>query len=709
MNIEKKILKLLLQNAVQGYKPKQLAKLMNISSEEYPAFKRKLKKMIADGRIYRYKKGRLGAGKKKIEIVGKLHVKTQGYGFLITSEKMSDIFISQRNMGTAFHGDTVKIELYARSEGKSQEGRVVEIVERVRKNIVGTFQSGKHWCTVIPDDLKMLRDIYIAPGNKMKAKTGQKVVVNLIEWEDEHENPTGKVVEILGDPEAAGVDILSVARSFDLPTTFSSRILNEAEKIPVEISEKEIARRLDWRDELTFTIDPFDAKDFDDAVSLKKMENGNYLLGVHIADVSFFVREGSKIDLEARDRGTSVYLVDRVVPMIPEKISNNICSLRPNEDRLVYSVLIEMTPSADVVNYEIAEAIIHSDRRFTYEEVQEIIDGNRKDKKYTGIIQQMFNLSKKLIQKRNSRGSLGFGSHEVRFILDEQGKPVEIKKNVQLDSHRIVEEFMVLANTIVAKHIAAVLKKEVDYIPPFPYRTHERPGADKLNDFIKFTQALGLEFKPRKRVTPILFQKLLLSIDENDPRKNLIETVTIRTMMKAKYSSKNEGHFGLALKYYCHFTSPIRRYPDLLAHRLLKMYLQKPDLPPMKKNALEKICSHITDREVNALDAERASIKVKQLEFMEERVGETYRGIISGITSFGVFVEISEFLIEGMVHITNLRDDYYIYEEDHYRLIGQQNGKIFQLGDPVVVRVMLVNPEERFIDFDMVESLRQER
>lgn len=709
MNIEKEVMKLLQKNAVQGYKPKQLAKLLKISTEEYPAFKRKLKKMVADGRIHRYKKGRLGAGKKNIEIVGKLHVKTQGYGFIITEDKMRDIFISQRNMGTALHGDSVKVELYARSEGKSQEGRVVEIVERARKNIVGTFQSGKHWSTVIPDDLKMLRDIYIAPGDKMKAKTGQKVVVHLKKWEDGHENPTGKVIEILGDPEAAGVDILSIARSFDLPAGFSQRVMNEAESIAVEIPAKEIEKRLDWRKELTFTVDPVDAKDFDDAVSLKLLENGNYLLGVHIADVSFFVRESSKIDSAARERGTSVYLVDRVIPMLPEKISNEICSLRPEEDRLVFSVLIEMTPSGDVKDYTIAEAVINSDRRFSYEEVQEIIDGKRNGDKFTESIHRMFELSKKLIQKRNARGSLDFGSHEVRFILDEQGKPVEIKKVEQLDSHRIVEEFMVLTNSIVARHIAATLKEELGYVLPFPYRTHERPDADKLNEFMKFTQALGLDFKPRKRVTPTMFQRLLQSIDKNDPRKNLIETVTVRTMMKAKYSSRNDGHFGLALKYYCHFTSPIRRYPDLIAHRLLKIYLQKPELPPVKKSELDKTCSKATDREVNALEAERASIKVKQLEFMEERVGETYKGVISGITSFGVFVEISEFLIEGMIHITNLRDDYYIYDEERYQLLGQKQGKIYQLGDPVIVRVMLVNLEERFIDFDMVESLRPER
>jgi ribonuclease R len=706
MNIESKLLELLQENSYQTYKPKQLAKMLQISTQNYPTFRKKLKELVAEGKIFKYKRGRLGAGRKVTEVVGRLHVKTQGYGFLITEDDDTDIFISHSNMATALHGDTVKVLLFARpSEGKSHEGEVVEVIKRARKNIVGTFQQGKYWSIVVADDLKIQRDFYIAPENTMNAQNGQKVVINLVEWEDEHTNPVARVVEILGDPKKAGVDIVSVARSFDLPARFSRNALAEAENTPIEIPAAEIEKRLDWRNELTFTIDPIDAKDFDDAVSLKVLENKNYLLGVHIADVSHYVKPGSQLDKESQDRATSVYLVDRVVPMLPEWISNEVCCLKPNADKLAFSVLIELNPSADMVNYEIKKSIIHSDRRFIYEEVQEIIDG-KKDKRFADPIMRMFDLSKKLIEKREQRGSLDFASQEVRFKLNDEGKPVSIEKLVQLDSHRLIEEFMVLANSIVARHIAWHLKEKTGGSLPFPYRIHERPSAEKLKDFTRFTRALGIDFAPKKRVTPKLFQNLQHAIKGKEIQL-LVEEVMIRTMMKARYSTRNDGHFGLALKNYCHFTSPIRRYPDLMAHRLLKHYLSDPKRQPMKKRELEKICEHATEQEIKAMEAERASVKVKQLEFMQDKIGETFHGIISGVTSFGIFVEITDYLIEGMVHITELRNDYYIYEETKYRLVGQYHGQVYQLGDPVVVMVVLVNPEERIIDFELIESLRE--
>ena len=706
MNIESKLLELLQENSYQTYKPKQLAKMLQISTQNYPTFRKKLKELVAEGKIFKYKRGRLGAGRKVTEVVGRLHVKTQGYGFLITEDDDTDIFISHSNMATALHGDTVKVLLFARpSEGKSHEGEVVEVIKRARKNIVGTFQQGKYWSIVVADDLKIQRDFYIAPENTMNAQNGQKVVINLVEWEDEHTNPVARVVEILGDPKKAGVDIVSVARSFDLPARFSRNALAEAENTPIEIPAAEIEKRLDWRNELTFTIDPIDAKDFDDAVSLKVLENKNYLLGVHIADVSHYVKPGSQLDKESQDRATSVYLVDRVVPMLPEWISNEVCCLKPNADKLAFSVMIELNPSADMVNYEIKKSIIHSDRRFIYEEVQEIIDG-KKDKRFADPIMRMFDLSKKLIEKREQRGSLDFASQEVRFKLNDEGKPVSIEKLVQLDSHRLIEEFMVLANSIVARHIAWHLKEKTGGSLPFPYRIHERPSAEKLKDFARFTRALGIDFAPKKRVTPKLFQNLQHAIKGKEIQL-LVEEVMIRTMMKARYSTRNDGHFGLALKNYCHFTSPIRRYPDLMAHRLLKHYLSDPKRQPMKKRELEKICEHATEQEIKAMEAERASVKVKQLEFMQDKIGETFHGIISGVTSFGIFVEITDYLIEGMVHITELRNDYYIYEETKYRLVGQYHGQVYQLGDPVVVMVVLVNPEERIIDFELIESLRE--
>lgn len=702
-----KILEILQKDPDQTFKPKHLARMLKVSNQKYPAFKQELKELIAENKVVKFKRGRIGAGRRLIEVVGKLHVKTQGYGFLITENGETDIFISQNKMGTALHGDLVKVLLYARpSEGRSQEGEVVEVIQRARKNIVGTFQQGKYWSTVVPDDLKIQRDFYIAPEHTLDAKEGQKVVVNLLEWDDVHRNPIGKVVEILGDAGQPGVDIVSVARSFDLAGRFSAQAIAEAERTSDRIPESEIQRRLDWRQELTFTIDPVDAKDFDDAVSLKMLESGNYLLGVHIADVSHYVTPGSQLDRESQDRATSVYLVDRVIPMLPERISNEICCLKPDQDKLAFTVLMELTPAGDLVKYEIRESIIHSDRRFTYEEVQQIIDGKKKDKKFGDTILKMFELSKKLIEKRRSRGSLDFASQEVRFKLNDQGQPIAIEKLVQMDSHRLIEEFMVLANSIVAGHIARHLREKTGEVLPFPYRIHERPSAEKLKDFSKFAQALGIDFSPRKKVTPKLFQNLQGRI-KGSAIQVLVDQVLIRTMMKARYSTKNEGHFGLALKHYCHFTSPIRRYPDLIAHRLLRQYLADPKAQPIKKQQLEKICTHATEQEIKAMEAERASVKVKQLEFMQDKIGETFQGIISGVTSFGVFVEIADFLIEGMVHISDLRDDYYIYEETKYRLIGQYHGQIYQLGDPVVVTVALVNLDERIIDFELVESLRK--
>ena len=706
MSIESQILKLFEKNPNRTYKPKQLAKIFRISDQKYPAFKRKLKKMTADGKIIRHKKGRLGQGLKTYEVIGKLHVKTQGYGFLVTEEEKLDIFISQKNMNTAFHGDTVRAVLFAQLKGKSQEAKVIEVIKRSRQNIVGIFQQGKYWGIVIPDEIKIHRDIYIAPENQMNARDGEKVVVHLLEWVDERQNPQGKIVEVLGDPKQPGVDILSIARSFDLPDRFPKNVMTEAEHTADTIPESEIKRRLDWRNELTFTIDPVDSKDFDDAVSLKILNNGNYLLGVHIADVSYYVKQGSKLDEESHKRGTSVYLVDRVIPMYPERLSNEICSLKQGKDRLTFSVIVELTPAADIVHFEITESIINSDRRFTYEEVQEIIDGKVNDDKFQSVIQLMLKLSKKLIEKRQKRGSLDFSSQEVRIILDKNLYPISIEKVRQLDSHRIIEEFMVLANSIVATYVDVILKKKIGKTIPFPYRIHERPSLEKLKDFQLFLNALGIDFKLKKRVTPTIFQKLQKSIQGTD-KQVLVEEVMIRSMMKARYSTKNEGHFGLALKHYCHFTSPIRRYPDVLVHRLLKQYLKDATQFPIKQKELEKICSHATDMEIRAMEAERTSIKTKQLEFMKDKIGETFPGIISGVTSFGIFVELTDFLVEGLVHITTLEDDYYNYDETSYRLVGLYQGKTYQLGDKVLVKVIFVNPEEQLMDFELVNSLNQ--
>ncbi len=703
MSIENRLIQLFEKDPKRTYKPKQLAQLFKIPDDKYPAFRRKLNKMVNEGKLTRFQKGRIGQGMKSAEVVGKLHVKTQGYGFIVTDEKSIDVFISQKNMGTALHGDIVRARLFAHLKGKSQEARVIEVIERARSNFVGVFRPGPYWGVVVPDELKIHRDLYIAPENQMSAKDGQKVVAQLTEWTDERQNPQGEIVEILGYPDEPGVDVISIARSFDLPDQFPKAVENEAQKFSEEIPKEEIEKRLDWRQELTFTIDPNDSKDFDDAISLKKLNNGNFLLGVHIADVSHFVPKNSKLDQESQNRGTSVYLVDRVIPMFPEKLSNEICSLKPGQEKLTFSVLIELNKAADVLNYQIKESVIISDRRFTYEEVQDILDNKTADNKFSQVLQQMLELNKQLIRKRKERGSLDFSSQEVKVILNEKFVPVEIEKRLQIDSHRIIEEFMVLANSVVAKHVDLILKEKTGQDLPFPYRIHERPSKEKLQEFKNFLNALGIEFNIRKKVTPKMFQRLQSSIRDTE-KQVLIERVMVRSMMKAKYTTENQGHFGLALKYYCHFTSPIRRYPDLLVHRMLKAYLADPSHVPLKKQKLEKMCEHATKMEIRAMEAERASTKAKQLEFMQDKIGETFRGIISGVTSFGIFVEIIDYLVEGLVHITALDDDYYNYDETRYRLIGTYQGKTYQLGDAVTVKVVLVNVEERIIDFELVNE-----
>ncbi|MFQ5639137.1 MAG: ribonuclease R [bacterium] len=692
------------QNPHRTFKAKELARKLAIKKVEYTKFRDALKQLAAQNKIAKYKRNHYGLMKTAPVVTGELHVKTQGYGFLITEEGKDDVFISQKNMGVALNKDVVRVQLFARTKGASPEGRVIEVVERARQNIVGTYRKNRRYGFVIPDDIKMNRDLYINAGDDLKAKSGQKVVVKLEYWEDERLSPEGRIVEVLGFPDEPGVDVISVVKAFDLPTTFPAKIEKAAELIPDDIPEKEIKRRLDLRNEICFTIDPEDAKDFDDAVSIKRLENGNSELGVHIADVSYYVQENSAIDKEAIKRGTSVYLVDRVVPMLPEKLSNQICSLRPKEDRLTLSCLMEVSPHGRVVNYKIVESVINSVHRFTYQEAQEAISGQKNTSPFQDEIRAMYQLSRILIKRRGQLGSLDFDLPEAKVELDELGFPVSIIKRVRMDSHRLVEEFMLLANQTVTEHVA--LNLSVDKrVPPFIYRVHEPPDSEKMADFKKFVKALGYPIDPNKRVTGKLLGQFLETI-RGKPEENMIENVMLRSLMKAKYSVENAGHFGLAFKHYTHFTSPIRRYPDLAVHRLLKQYQNQFDFEQAVKikTRLETISRIASEREVVALEAERESIKMKQVEFMQRHLGDVFDGIISGVVAFGIFVEIVDILVEGLVHISDLDDDYYNHDEKNYQLIGEHTQKIYRLGDRVKVRVVRVDIDERIVDFVLVKE-----
>jgi ribonuclease R len=695
---------ILTQNPNRIFKAKDLSRQLGISKSQYPQFRDALKDMADRGQIAKLKRNQYGMMKKAAVLEGELHVKTQGYGFLITEEGKQDVFISQKNMGTALHKDTVKVQLFAKSKGKSVEGRVVEVLKRARQNIVGTYRKNRRTGFVVPDDLKITHDIFIQEGDDLDAKSGQKVVAQIESWKHEKLNPEGRIVEVLGFPDEAGVDVLSVAKSFDLPTVFPKEIESDASAIPDAIPKEEIRRRLDLRKTVTFTIDPEDAKDFDDAVSIRKLENGNLELGVHIADVSYYVKERSIIDKEALRRGTSVYLVDRVVPMLPEKLSNHLCSLRPNEDRLTFSCIMEVTRKGAVVNYRIAETVIHSKQRFTYEDVEEIIQSQKSKSRFANEVRMMFELSQNLIKERAQLGSLDFDLPEVKIQLDQSGVPVAIKKKTRLHSHRLVEEFMLLANKTVTEHIAQGLRRD-RRVPPFIYRIHEEPDAKKMEDFKLFVKALGYPLDPNKKVTAKLLGQFLKKL-ENKPEENIVEQLMLRSLMKAKYAIENAGHFGLAFKHYTHFTSPIRRYPDLAVHRLLKYYGHEFDFDEATSQGsrLEHIAKQSSEREVVAMEAERESIKLKKVEYMQRHLGDEFDGIISGVVPFGIFVEIVDLLVEGLVHISDLEDDYYLHDEKSYRLVGERSGRIYRLGDSVKVRVVRVEPDERIIDFELIKG-----
>lgn len=688
------------------FKAKELARKLRVPPAKYTSFRNLLKSLAREGKLAKLEHNQFRQAQQVSTVMGTLHVKSQGYAFLIIGEDQTDVFISQRNMATALNGDFVKVQLFARPTGKRPEGRVTEIIKRGRKNLVGLLQRGKHFYYVKPDDVKMLRDIYIPEENLNGAKLGQKVVLVIESWEDELQNPEGRVIKVLGFPGDVGVDVMSVAFSFDLPVAFPEEVERDAATLEFQITPELVAEREDLRAWMTFTIDPEDAKDFDDAVSLTKLDNGNYELGVHIADVSHFVREGTALDREALSRSTSIYLVDRVVPMLPERLSNDLCSLKPYVDRLTYSCIMEVTPRGKVVSHRIGETIINSKKRFNYEEAQEILDGKRSaSPELDATLREMNQLAHVLTKRRLRNGGLDFDTPEIKVILDETGFPVELRKKMRQDTNRLIEEFMLLANQTVAEHIEQIkVKRE---IPPFIYRIHEPPDQMKMKDFALFVKALGFKFDHQQTVTGKLLGAFLNEI-KGRPEAGMVEKVLLRSMMKAKYLTENRGHFGLSFKHYSHFTSPIRRYPDLIGHRILKEYAKgvRPELFELFERKLGRAAQQASEREITALEAERASVKMKQVEFMSKHLGDEFDGLISGVVAFGIFVEIPTLLVEGLIHISDLADDYYLFEEKLYRLKGQNSGRIYRLGDPVRIRVAKVNPNERLLDFLLVEGPR---
>ncbi|MFC1557821.1 ribonuclease R [candidate division KSB1 bacterium] len=688
-------------NAYSGvtFSSRELLRKLNIPRSYYRELRRILKNLAREKRIERVGKRTYRMKRTPHLVIGIFSMTKHGYGFLKTEDK--EIFIPPGMTGTAMDGDTVKAEVYAGRRGKSLEGEIVEIVERKHKKIIGTYMEAESYGYVVPDDKKFTRDLYIVKGKSKKAKHGDKVVAECTKWESKNRNPEGVIKEVFGDLSKPGVDMAIVRSSYDIIGEFPDAVKKEIKDGEFAIQKKEYKRRKDLRNDLIFTIDPEDARDFDDAVSLEKLSNSNYYLSVHIADVSYYVREETTVDKEAFNRATSIYFPDKCIPMLPKRLSEDICSLRPDEDRLTFGVFMEITSRGELVNYEIAESIIKSKFRLTYKKAQKILD-KKQDSGVAKMLLLMSDLADILKKERIKNGSLDFDLPEVMFSFDPFGVIQEVKKKQKLKSHDIVEEFMLMANKAVTEYIYNKSREQRESIP-FIYRIHDKPSKEKTDEYVKFLKVMRLHSKDIKKPTPKIFQRILDKV-KGQPEERIVSEITLRTMMKAEYSPGNKGHFGLAFKRYTHFTSPIRRYPDLVVHRILKSCLNSSEKEYIQrtKRTLSFICKHSSEMERKAIEAEREAIKIKQLEFMQEKVGEEYTGVISGVMHFGLFIVIEGILAEGLVHIRNMDSEYFQYNESTYTLTGQQTGKTYRLGDVVRVNVIRVNMEEKQLDFILV-------
>ena len=657
-----------------------------------------LSDLLADDYITEVDKNKYKFNNHGIEMTGTFQRKSNGKNSFIPEGGGDPIFVAERNSAHAMNNDKVRIAFYAKRRGCEAEGEVIEILQRANDTFVGTLEVEKSYAFLVTENRTLANDIFI-PKDKLKGgKTGDKAVVKVTEWPDKAKNPIGQVLDILGKAGDNTTEMHAILAEFGLPYVYPQSVEKAADKIPAEISAEEIARREDFRKVTTFTIDPKDAKDFDDALSIRPLKDGLWEVGVHIADVTHYVKEGSIIDKEAEKRATSVYLVDRTIPMLPERLCNFICSLRPNEEKLAFSAIFDITEKGEVRDSRIVHTVIESDRRFTYEEAQQIIETKEGD--FKDEILMLDTIAKALREKRFTAGAINFDRYEVKFEIDEKGKPISVYFKESKDANKLVEEFMLLANRTVAEKIGKAPKGKKPKV--LPYRIHDLPDPEKLDNLAQFIARFGYRLRTSGTKTDVSKSiNHLLDDIQGKKEENLIETVSIRAMQKARYSTHNIGHYGLAFDYYTHFTSPIRRFPDMMVHRLVTRYMDGGR--SVSETKYEDLCDHSSNMEQIAANAERASIKYKQVEFMSERLGQTYDGVISGVTEWGLYVELNENKCEGMIPIRDLDDDYYEFDEKNYCLRGRRKNRIYSLGDAITVKVARANLEKKQLDFALVE------
>ncbi|MEA3496172.1 MAG: ribonuclease R [Bacteroidota bacterium] len=698
-SLQSAIVKYLENNPNESFNVKQLSYRLGFKNKKDRAVLQNLiQRLVEDGVIaepnpWKYKAKSI----KKTVFTGKIEITKFGYAFVSCDEFEDDIFIPPRHTATAFNGDNVEILIQQTRKGKKIEGHVTRIIERSKTDFVGIVELSSKFAFVVPDSNKSHIDFFVPLTKLAGAKNGEKVIVQFVDWPKGSKNPFGKIKKVLGKAGENEVEMHAIIEEFGLPYKFPKNILQDAEAISDAISENEIKKRKDLRKILTFTIDPHDAKDFDDAISFRKINDKKYEIGIHIADVTHYLKQGTDLDKEAFKRATSVYLVDRVIPMLPERLSNNLCSLRPDEDKLCFSAIFEMDDKAVIHKEWFGKTIIRSDKRFAYEDVQKIIED--KKGKFAEEILKINAIATKLREQRYADGSFSFETEEVEFDLDKKGNPLGILKKLRKEANMLIEDFMLLAN----RKVASIITNNEDEIP-FVYRNHESPKRDRLEQFIIIVQQFGYQIdNSNKKVLAQSFNELLKRI-EGKPEQNFLQTLAIKSMSKAEYSAENIGHFGLSFENYTHFTSPIRRYPDVMVHRLLNDYLSKNESKASIEE-LEDKCKHSSEREINAEASERASIKYKQVEYMKDRLGETFKGVISGIIQSGFFVELIESKCEGFVPIQSIKDDFYIYDEDNYQFTGYTTKKRFKLGQSLKVKVVEANLIKRELTFGEGENI----